>query len=281
MSKIIDGKKLKEEIIEELKKEVKHYMIKPCLAVIQIGDAPASNTYINAKAKACDEIGIYFKHIKFTEGVKEIEVINKIVELNNDEYVHGILLQLPLPEGFNADKLINYIARNKDVDGLTDINLGKLYNNKPCLVSCTPQGIMKLLEHENIDLEGKNVTIVGRSNLVGKPLIGLMLNKNATVTICHSKTENLSKHTKNADILVVAVGKKHFIKENMVKEDAIVIDVGINKEDKKLYGDVDFDKVKSKVKKITPVPGGVGPMTVAMLMTNVINAYQKQQKKSG
>ena len=278
MSKIIDGKKLKEEIIEELKKEVKHYMIKPCLAVIQIGDDPASNTYINAKAKACDEIGIYFKHIKFSETVKEIEVINKIVELNNDEYVHGILLQLPLPEGFNADKLINYIARNKDVDGLTDINLGKLYNNKQCLISCTPQGIMKLLEHENIELEGKNVTIVGRSNLVGKPLIGLMLNKNATVTICHSKTENLSKHTKNADILVVAVGKKHFIKENMVKEDAIVIDVGINKEDKKLYGDVDFDKVKSKVKKITPVPGGVGPMTVAMLMTNVINAYQKQQK---
>ena len=280
MSKIIDGKKLKAEIIEELKKEVKHYMIKPCLAVIQIGDDPASNTYINAKAKACDEIGIYFKHIKFTEQTKEIEVINKILELNNDEYVHGILLQLPLPEGFNADKLINYIARNKDVDGLTDINLGKLYNNKPCLISCTPQGIMKLLESENIDLEGKNVTIVGRSNLVGKPLIGLMLNKNATVTICHSKTENLSKHTKNADVLVVAVGKKHFIKENMVKEDAIVIDVGINKEDNKLYGDVDFDKVKSKVKKITPVPGGVGPMTVAMLMTNVINAYQKQQKKS-
>ena len=280
MSKIIDGKKLKAEIIEELKKEVKHYMIKPCLAVIQIGDDPASNTYINAKAKACDEIGIYFKHIKFTEQTKEIEVINKILELNNDEYVHGILLQLPLPEGFNADKLINYIARNKDVDGLTDINLGKLYNNKPCLISCTPQGIMKLLESENIDLEGKNVTIVGRSNLVGKPLIGLMLNKNATVTVCHSKTENLSKHTKNADILVVAVGKKHFIKENMVKDDAIVIDVGINKEDNKLYGDVDFDKVKSKVKKITPVPGGVGPMTVAMLMTNVINAYQKQQKKN-
>ncbi len=280
MSKIIDGKKLKAEILEELKKEVKHYMIKPCLAVIQIGEDPASNTYINAKAKACEEIGIYFKHIKFPEVTKEIEVINKIVELNNDEYVHGILLQLPLPEGFNADKLINYIARNKDVDGLTDINLGKLYNNKQCLISCTPQGIMKLLEHENIDIEGKNVTIVGRSNLVGKPLIGLMLNKNATVTICHSKTENLSKHTKNADILVVAVGKKHFIKENMVKEDAVVIDVGINKEDNKIYGDVDFDKVKTKAKKITPVPGGVGPMTVAMLMTNVINAYQKQQKKS-
>ncbi len=278
MSKIIDGKKLKAEILEELKKEVKHYMIKPCLAVIQIGEDPASNTYINAKAKACEEIGIYFKHIKFPEVTKEIEVINKIVELNNDEYVHGILLQLPLPEGFNADKLINYIARNKDVDGLTDINLGKLYNNKQCLISCTPQGIMKLLEHENIDIEGKNVTIVGRSNLVGKPLIGLMLNKNATVTICHSKTENLSKHTKNAEILVVAVGKKHFIKENMVKEDAVVIDVGINKEDNKIYGDVDFDKVKTKAKKITPVPGGVGPMTVYELMNNVYEAYKMNKK---
>ena len=276
--KIIDGKKLRDEIISELKAEVKHYMIKPCLAVIQIGDDPASNTYIKSKAKACEEIGMYFKHIKFNEEVKEIEVINKILELNNDEYVHGILLQLPIPEKFNPDKLINYIARNKDVDGLTDINLGKLYNNKPCLISCTPQGIMKLLENEKIELEGKNVTIVGRSNLVGKPLIGLMLNKNATVTICHSKTENLSKHTKNADILIVAVGKKHFIKENMVKEGAIVIDVGINKEDNKLYGDVDFDAVKNKASLITPVPGGVGPMTVAMLMKNVITAYQKQQK---
>ena len=254
-------------------------MIKPCLAVIQIGDDPASNSYIRSKEKACNEIGIYFKHIKFNETVKEIEVINKILELNNDEYVHGILLQLPLPEGFNQDKLINYIARNKDVDGLTDINVGKLFNNKPGMVSCTPLGIMKLFEKENIDVKGTNVTIVGRSNLVGKPLLGLLLNNDATVTICHSKTENLKKHTKNADILIVAVGKKHFITEDMVKEDAIVIDVGINKEDGKLYGDVDFSKVKTKVKKITPVPGGVGPMTVAMLMTNVIKAYEKWQQK--
>ena len=279
MSKIIDGKKIRNEILDDLKKQVKQYMIKPCLAVIQIGDDEASNTYIKAKEKACNEIGIYFKHIKFTETSKEIEVINKILELNNDDYVHGILLQLPLPQGFNQDKLINYIARNKDVDGLTDINIGKIFNNKPGLVSCTPQGIMKLLEYENIDIEGKNVTIVGRSNLVGKPLLGLMLNKNATVTICHSKTENLKKHTKNADILVVAVGKKHFITEDMVKEDAIVIDVGINRENGKLYGDVDYDKVKSKAKKITPVPGGVGPMTVAMLMLNVITAYEKWNQK--
>lgn len=279
MSKIIDGKKIRDEILEDLKKQVKQYMIKPCLAVIQIGDNEASNTYIKSKEKACNNIGIYFKHIKFSETTKEIEVINKILELNNDEYVHGILLQLPLPEGFNQDKLINYIARNKDVDGLTDINIGKIFNNKPGLVSCTPQGIMRLLEEEKIDVEGKNVVIVGRSNLVGKPLLGLMLNKNATVTICHSKTENLKKHTKNADILVVAVGKPGFITEDMVKEDAIVIDVGINRVDKKLYGDVDYDKVKAKAKKITPVPGGVGPMTVAMLMSNVISAYEKWNQK--
>lgn len=279
MSKIIDGKKIRDEILEDLKKQVKQYMIKPCLAVIQIGDNEASNTYIKSKEKACNNIGIYFKHIKFSETTKEIEVINKILELNNDEYVHGILLQLPLPEGFNQDKLINYIARNKDVDGLTDINIGKIFNNKPGLVSCTPQGIMRLLEEEKIDVEGKNVVIVGRSNLVGKPLLGLMLNKNATVTICHSKTENLKKHTKNADILVVAVGKPGFITEDMVKEDAVIIDVGINRVDKKLYGDVDYDKVKAKAKKITPVPGGVGPMTVAMLMTNVISAYEKWNQK--
>lgn len=279
MDNIIDGKKIRDEILDELKKEVKSYMIKPCLAVIQVGDDEASNTYIKAKQNACKNIGIYFKHIKFDSDAREIEVINKIIELNNDEYVHGILIQLPLPSKFNPDKLINYIARNKDVDGLTDINLGKLFNNKSGMISCTPQGIMELLERENIEISGKNVVIVGRSNLVGKPLLGLMLNKDATVTICHSKTVNLKEHTKNADILIVAVGKKHFITEDMVKKDAVVIDVGINKVDGKLYGDVDFLNVKNKVKKITPVPGGVGPMTVAMLMNNVVSAYKKINKK--
>lgn len=278
MSKKIDGKKIRNEIIEELKKEVKTYMIKPCLAVIQIGDDPASNSYIKSKEKACNEIGLYFKHIKFSETVKEIEVINKILELNNDEYVHGILLQLPLPSNFNQDKLINYIARNKDVDGLTDINLGKLFNNKPAMISCTPLGIMTLFEKYKIDVSGLNVVIVGRSKLVGKPLLGLLLNKDATVTICHSKTANLKKHTKTADILIVAVGKKHFIKKDMVKEGAVVIDVGINKEDGVLYGDVDYDNVKEIASYITPVPGGVGPMTVASLMNNVLEAYRKQLK---
>lgn len=272
---IIDGKELSTKIREELKSEIKTYMIKPCLAVIQIGNDPASDVYIKAKEKACSEVGIYFKHIKFEETAREIEVINKILELNNDEYVNGILLQLPLPEKFNAEKLINYIARNKDVDGLTDVNVGKLVNKKKCLVSCTPQGIMELLKAYNIDISGKSVVIVGRSNLVGKPLISLFLNNDATVTVCHSKTNNLSEFTKNADILVVAVGHKYLITKDMVKDGSVVIDVGINREDGKLYGDVDFDHVKEKVSYITPVPGGVGPMTVAMLLKNVNDTYKK------
>ena len=275
----IDGKIISTKIKEELKAEIKTYMIKPCLAVIQIGNDEASNVYISAKQKECSEVGIYLKHIKFDEDSREIEIINKIIELNNDEYVHGILLQLPIPEKFNEEKLINYISRNKDVDGLTDINVGKLINNKKCLVSCTPQGIIKLLEESDVPIPGKNVVIVGRSKLVGKPLISLFLNNDATVTVCHSKTNNLKEFTKNADILVVAVGKKHLITEDMVKKDSVVIDVGINRIDGKLYGDVDYENVKNKVSLITPVPGGVGPMTVAMLLCNVNTVYKNLNNK--
>lgn len=275
----IDGKIISTKIKEELKAEIKTYMIKPCLAVIQIGNDEASNVYISAKQKACSEVGIYLKHIKFDENSREIEIINKIIELNNDEYVHGILLQLPIPEKFNEEKLINYISRNKDVDGLTDINVGKLINNKKCLVSCTPQGIIKLLEESGVSIPGKNVVIVGRSKLVGKPLISLFLNNDATVTVCHSKTNNLKDFTKNADILVVAVGKKHLITEDMVKKDSVVIDVGINRIDGKLYGDVDYENVKNKVSLITPVPGGVGPITVAMLLCNVNTVYKNLNNK--
>lgn len=275
----IDGKIISTKIKEELKAEIKTYMIKPCLAVIQIGNDEASNVYISAKQKACSEVGIYLKYIKFDEESREIEIINKIIELNNDEYVHGILLQLPIPEKFNEEKLINYISRNKDVDGLTDINVGKLINNKKCLVSCTPQGIIKLLEESGVSIPGKNVVIVGRSKLVGKPLISLFLNNDATVTVCHSKTSNLKEFTKNADILVVAVGKKHLITEDMVKKDSVVIDVGINRIDGKLYGDVDYENVKNKVSLITPVPGGVGPMTVAMLLCNVNTVYKNLNNK--
>lgn len=275
----IDGKLISSKIREEIKTEVKNYMIKPCLAVIQIGNDEASNIYINAKEKACNEVGIYLKHIKFDETTREIEIINKIIELNNDEYVHGILLQLPIPQKFNEERLINYIARNKDVDGLTDINVGKLINNKKCLVSCTPQGIMKLLQESNVEISGKNVVIVGRSKLVGKPLMSLFLNNDATVTICHSKTQNLKEFTKNADILVVAVGCKHLITKDMVKDGSVVIDVGINRVDGKIYGDVDYENVKKKASLITPVPGGVGPMTVAMLLNNVNISYKNMTNK--
>ena len=234
---------------------------------------------VNTKEKACNEVGIYLKHIKFDETTREIEIINKIIELNNDEYVHGILLQLPIPQKFNEERLINYIARNKDVDGLTDINVGKLLNNKKCLVSCTPQGIMKLLQESNVEISGKNVVIVGRSKLVGKPLMSLFLNNDATVTICHSKTQNLKEFTKNADILVVAVGCKHLITKDMVKDGSVVIDVGINRVDGKIYGDVDYENVKNKASLITPVPGGVGPMTVAMLLNNVNISYKNMTNK--
>ena len=275
----IDGKLISAKIKDELKTEIKTYMIKPCLAVIQIGNDESSNVYIKSKEKACNEVGIYFKHIKFDETSREIEIINKIIELNNDEYVHGILLQLPLPSKFNEEKLINYIARNKDVDGLTDINIGKLFNGKKCLVSCTPQAIIELLKETSTEISGKNVVIVGRSRLVGKPLISLFLNYDATVTVCHSKTHDLKKYTQNADILVVAAGQKHLITSDMIKEESVIIDVGINKVDGKLYGDVDYENVKNKASLITPVPGGVGPMTVAMLLKNVNTVYKTMTNK--
>jgi len=274
---LLDGKQVSDEIKQQLKNKVRNYLIKPCLVVIQVGDDEASNVYIRSKERACNEIGVYFKHIKFEESVREREIINKIIELNNDEYVHGILLQLPIPEKFNTRKLINLIHRDKDVDGLTDSNAGKLFKNNYHSIPCTPQGIMELLDYYKIELEGKKVTIVGRSNLVGKPLSMLLLDRNATVTICHSKTEDLKEHTLNADIIITAVGKRNILTEDMVKKGVIVIDVGMNhNEEGKLCGDVDFEKVSKKASYITPVPGGVGPMTVAMLLENVVKNYEKE-----
>lgn len=272
---ILDGKALSDQIKDDLTKKVKNYLIKPCLAVIQIGNDEASNVYIKAKEKACNTVGINFIHVKFEEDTTEQEVINKIVELNNDTYVNGILLQLPLPSQFNQDKLLNLINKNKDVDGLTDINAGLLFKGNSNLVPCTPLGIVTLLKEYKIDLIGKHVVIIGKSNLVGKPLAILLLQEGATVTICHSKTNNLKQFTKRADILVSAVGKKDLVTKDMVKENSVIIDVGINRVAGKLYGDVDFENVKDIVSFITPVPGGVGPMTVAMLLSNVVKNYEK------
>ena len=272
---LLDGKALSDKIKEELAKKVKGYLVKPCLAVIQIGNDEASNIYIKAKEKACDKIGINFIRVKFESDVNEQEVINKIVELNNDNYVNGILLQLPIPPKFNQYKLLNLINKNKDVDGLTDINAGLLFKGNNNLVPCTPLGIINLLKEYNIEISGKHAVVIGRSNLVGKPLAMLLLQNGATVTLCHSKTVNLKEFTKQADILISAVGKKDLITKDMVKDGVVVVDVGMNRVEGKLYGDVDFENIKDIASYITPVPGGVGPMTVAMLLSNVVKNYEK------
>ena len=275
MSKIIDGKKHSSVLKEKLKEEVANMRIKPCLVVISVGDNPASKVYVGQKEKCANYIGIDYRHLHF-DSIKDEELQKEIIKLNKDNSVDGIIVQLPLPDGMDENKIVNTIDTSKDVDGLTYINAGKLLNNEDTLASCTPKGIMYLLKEEVGDLTGKNAVVVGRSILVGKPMMNLLINANATVTLCHSKTKDLGKITKKADILVVAIGKKQFIKRDMVKRGSVIIDVGINRVDGKLYGDVDYDNVYDKVKKITPVPGGVGPMTVIMLMDNVIKAYKKR-----
>ncbi len=274
MSKIIDGKKISGEIKEELKTKVDRMTKKPTLVVISVGDNPASSVYVKQKEKCANYIGINYQHLHF-DSISDDELVNKIGKLNADKTINGIIVQLPLPKGMDEVRIVNTIRPEKDVDGLTYLNAGLLLNNKTSLVSCTPKGIMELLKREKVNLEGANAVVIGRSILVGKPMMNLLINANATVTLCHSKTKDLEKITKKADILIVAIGKKEFIKKEMVKKNSVVIDVGINRVDGKLYGDVDYNDVYSKVKKITPVPGGVGPMTVVMLMKNVIEAYEK------
>lgn len=273
MSKNIDGKKISLEVKEELKKEISLLEVKPSLVVISVGDDPASKVYVRQKEKCAKYVGINYTHLNY-DHIEDDELIKKIEELNNDKNINGIIVQLPLPKGMDSTKIVNSINPEKDVDGLTYINSGRLLNGEKCLVSCTPKGIMHLLKHEKIDLEGKNAVVVGRSILVGKPMMNLLINANATVTLCHSRTKDIEKITKKADVLIVAIGKKHFITRDMVKRGSVIIDVGINRVEDKLYGDVFYDDVYDKVKKITPVPGGVGPMTVVMLMSNVLEAYK-------
>lgn len=277
--KLLDGKEVKLKVLDSLKKEVDKLDIKLGLTVIQVGEDPASSVYVRQKSKMASDMGFNFNHIKLEEDVKEEELLSIIDRLNNDDEVDGILVQMPVPKQIDAKKVQNAILPYKDVDGLTDINMGKLSHNVPSLIPCTPMGIIDLLDYYQIDIEGKNVVIIGRSDLVGKPLASLMNNKNATVTLCHSKTKDLRNYTKNADILVVAIGKANFIKREDIKDSAVVIDVGINRmEDGKLCGDVYFDDVKDKVSYITPVPGGVGQMTVAELGCNVYKAHLLRSK---
>ena len=273
--KILDGKSLSAKIKDELKGNVNSYFQTPILAVVTIGDDAASEVYVKNKKKACEYVGMSFLHLDYASCVKEEVVIRKIKQLNKDKSINGIIVQLPIPENFNVSKIINTIDPSKDVDGLTNIQAGKLIQNEKCLTPCTPKGIMEIFKEYKIDLEGKHVVIVGRSNLVGKPLMLECLNKNATVTMCHSKTKDLKKYTKDADILVVAVGKKYLIDKTMVKKDSVIIDVGINREDGKIYGDVN-PNVEEVCGYLTPVPGGVGPMTVSMLLKNTFEAYKNQ-----
>ena len=242
-----------------------------------VGDDPASKVYFRNKSRECEDVGIEYEEYLLPAKTTREELLELIEKLNNDERVHGILVQSPLPEGLDANEAFRTILPKKDVDGFHPVNVGKLSLNQDCFVSCTPYGIIKMLEAYNVPIEGANAVIIGRSNIVGKPLAQCLLNKNATVTICHSKTKNLKEITKKADILIAAIGKSKFVTEDMVKENATVIDVGINRnEEGKLVGDTDFENIKEKVSFITPVPGGVGPMTIAMLMYNVVKAAKQQ-----
>lgn len=280
MAIIIDGKELAKKIRANLKMEcdeLKNKKINPKLAVIMLGDDPASKVYVRNKSKACEDVGIEYKEYLLNTNTTQKELIKLIEELNQDKTINGILLQSPIPANLDINEAFRTISPQKDVDGFNPVNVGKLVLNQDTFVSCTPYGIMKMFEEYNIDLNGKNVVILGRSNIVGKPLMNCCLNKNATVTICHSKTQNLAEKAREADILISAIGKAQFVTTDMVKENAVIIDVGINRlENGKITGDVDFENVKEKASYITPVPGGVGPMTIAMLMNNVIKAAKRQ-----
>ena len=271
---LLDGKIVKQKVLEEVKGLTEGLDERLGLAVVQVGEDEASKVYVRQKEKMANELNYNFVHTKLSEDVSQEELLKVIDELNSDDHIHGILVQMPIPKHLDSKLVQNRIYSYKDVDGLTDVNAGILTHGKDGLVPCTPQGIVDLLKYYNIPIEGKNVTIIGRSDLVGKPLASLMTNNNATVTLCHSKTKNLKLFTQNADILVVAVGKAKLIKSDYIKEGAVIVDVGINRmEDGKLCGDVDFDDVKNKASYITPVPGGVGQMTVAELAKNTYKAY--------
>ena len=270
---LLDGRKTKLKVLEELKSKLIYLERQLGLAVIQIGNDPASDVYIRNKKKLAQDLDYKFKHIHLDESVTEDEVLNIVSKLNCDDSIDGILLQLPIPKKLNSERIINAIDEKKDVDGLTNLNGGKLSHGLDTLVPCTPMGIMDLLEAYDISVAGKCVVILGRSNLVGKPLASLMTNNDATVILCHSKTENIEKYTRQADILISAVGKAKLITSDMVKEGAVVVDVGINRTAEGLVGDVDFENVKDIVSYITPVPGGVGQMTVAELAKNTYKAH--------
>ena len=276
MANILDGKGLAKKIREKLKEEVeelKNNGVFPKLAVIMVGNDPGSKIYVRNKSNACEEIGIAYEEFLLEDNIEMTELLELINELNNRADIHGILLQSPIPKNLDINEAFKTINPKKDVDGFNPMNVGKLCLGQDTFISCTPYGVIRMLEEYNVDIEGKNAVVIGRSNIVGKPMLQCLLNKNATVTICHSKTVNLPEITKNADILVAAIGKAKFVTGDMVKEGAVVCDVGINRnDDNTISGDVDYEEVSKKASYITPVPGGVGPMTIAMLMENIVKA---------
>lgn len=273
-AQILDGKALSAKIKENLAEEIKEKGIKPGLAVIIVGNDPASRVYVNNKKKACEVCGIYSEEHALPESTTEEELLSLIDSLNKRSDIHGILVQLPLPKGIDSEKVLLTIDHRKDVDAFHPVNVGKIMIGDYDFLPCTPAGVMELIHLTGIEVSGKECVVVGRSNIVGKPQAMLLLHENGTVTICHSRTKNLAEVCRRADILVAAVGKPRFITADMVKDGAVVIDVGMNRVDGKLCGDVDFDEVSKKASAITPVPGGVGPMTIAMLMKNTVRAAQ-------
>lgn len=280
MTHIIDGRLVANNLLDELSKDISKLENKPTLTVIIVGEDPASKIYVNLKKKKAIELGINSKVIELPHETTQEELLTIIDNLNNDKQINAILVQLPLPKHINKNTILEKIIPLKDVDCFNPYNSGLIASgNTPYVYPCTPHGIIKLLEYYNINIEGQNVVVVGRSNIVGRPMAQMFLNKNATVTICHSKTKNLAEITKQADILVSAVGQMNLITAEMVKNNAVVIDVGMNRtENNKLSGDVDFEQVKTKTSFITPVPGGVGPMTICSLMLNTLELYKIQNK---
>lgn len=275
MDKLLNGLEVSNIIKKDLINEIKSIKKELKLVVYEIGNDPASKIYVSKKKALCEEVGIKFVLKKY-DSIKEEDLIKEIEKDNKDKTVTSILVQLPLPKSINTDNVLQKIDYKKDVDGLTTINQGLLYRNEKGIVPCTALGIIKLLDYYNIPLEGKNVVVLGRSSLVGLPVSLLLLHKNATVTMCHSKTKDLNKITKSADILISAIGKAKIVTSNMIKKGSVIVDVGINRDNNKICGDVDFDKVIKKASMITPVPKGIGPMTVIMLINNIIECYKLQ-----
>lgn len=277
-AKIIDGKKIAEKILNALKLKIKNMKEKPGLALVLVGNNPASEIYVGSKEKMSKEIDFYCERHELDESISEMDLLNLLNKLNNDSKIHGILVQLPLPKQIDEKLIMNSILPHKDVDGFTSVNLGHLFSGNTILAPATARAVLRLVELTKISIEGKNAVVVGRSNIVGKPVAMMLLEKNATVTICHSRTKNLAEHTTKADILIIAAGKANLVTKEMVKLGSVVIDVGINRLNGKIVGDVDFMSVKEVAGYLTPVPGGVGPMTIAMLLDNTLKAMELAQK---